>query len=1628
MKSKRKQKRSNRIKKQKNIITIAVVLFILVAILCITYNMFFTVTTKEISYKLNGYELLNMTQEIVDGNIKLPYPAELGIEAKVGQTFSGYDTDNDGIANYQAGDLMPVSASNFSKSISVINLEDDIPFTAWLYDDKNNIAGVELKSSDYTVSNAWDYENNLKYLVIQPTFSESEGGTIEITLPVGMQWYDHDTDITTPTWSPAKEPITDVTFKTLENQLGTVYKNERTGTLTYTYNNSATQEDKIIIPVAFDKNIWDGGIGTNSQIAGEGVNVIDITMTEGSNIYKKSLSNINFQRGLPISIGTGSMNKNISQGVNHPMEYTYISNMPRYYKEIQYIFDLPTDGENYVEYIGENTVAYPGSFVDYYDFNIDQSVPGKIIYTVHDVYITSHTGITPIVFADTEKFHIGETLAMSYEFIGTTYGGTVKTSKVTIDYMKISDSVNVTSHKSNASVEYGYNDSLEVRLGGAYFRNQGALGSGNLKIEYEFDSQNPINSNQTPNILVRSISIAEKQGKQVNLNYTLIDINNNEVGSGVYTFNSANSVAGTAVTIYYLVDDYNKDNAGNQGFVPLNVDDVSIKSVNYIIDSLDAGTALYHTGASLAPYSSGNYYGKYLVDDSVISTFKLTEYDFDGGVKKETVYDNMGTYRANPTGNSLGLPKTTISQTDYRAGEEFYLKFRIYMFSYPYRTSQYSENPVIYGILPNGVEISETEIYGEFDGQTVKVNMDYWYDEEIDKNIYALSYNEGEVYLGGPTLDPETGEFIYADSSPYLYMYIPITSDPSIGYTPMNIYNTFYVGEKNGNTYQQSSYSMVEPYDFDQNGKLDKHITTYMDKDQTIAIYPNTNTFGFENEININDKEYTSDDLSYILSDDTGNIDTGVSTYRLKVQNDSDGMIAGEDFYQYIPIPKADVEYPKEMNVQNDIIDFEITSEPKILGDNGQIYDIKYTTNTELVDDDGNLILTDSDWKSKNEILNLADVTMIKITGLPKTILQSNTEDIIEVNLAYQTKSGYENSGYDSGRILSFNSYGWQKYLEGGVENTENIVSISNNVNIMIRYLTEYSENILASYVETDDNTATFEIPKYFEDKDMYVLEVKEYNVDLVSKSEIYANIDETDTNITDRNFSITAQIGAGTEYELADINSATLLGKIPANTTNNIIFEIENYNKMADASSSKYVDIILGDDEGIKYTLRLRINRNARHITEPVTAIAEGSLYKLIDTNKTNITITKQSSFTAQYDFYYTASEYENIKLEFSSNLPVDTKIRMIDSSDILINNEGNYIFSTSYYYKKIETETNHVLLTDFLNMETKEHYEKSMEPRNERVVLSFIVEFDNEYLNEGNYTISAVPVLVGGNTVESFDLGFTITGERTFEIETVGENYEIKDDILDISLNFNTNEVQGIDTKYWNEVFSLRITFDQEIPMGSFIEIKDKIFLLEESNYILNGGNYFLIPLGNIEDIENLNYTLHAPMDNYAAGSIYHELVFSEEPQGDSYARVENEFAVIDPQKPAIDLELSDGNELVTKSELSSLDLKLNYIDHDETTSFTAKIHILEKNEGAYVKQFNTIESLIIDEKIINPVQGEVNFKLDDNLQSVDLILNLNETIMDINTTYRLVVETNHLGEIKYEDITNFIVVNSD
>ncbi len=1556
-------------------------------------NIFISKTSKKVHFSIDNKEFTKKSLEIVDDKITLPYLNELDAKLPIGKTFDGYDTNNDGKVDYMPGDLVKVAPSFAGLDAAVVMSDDNSPFKAWLYDDNTYTKGAELKDTGDTISTPWDYNLQMRYLVIEPNFTKAEGGTIEITLPVGMQWYDGDDDINTTTWTGVGQNIENIEFTKLSGLSGSGgqgvnnYSNPRTGTLKYTYGRLAVREEPIVVPVTFDPIIWDGYEGDDSNLTGD-FDAIKVTMRELGNTYTKSLKEISFSKALPKKLQTFYVPS--TYGMDY--EYsTYRTNPEEigYYKDVKLIFEMPSNGENYADYIGQD----PQNRL-YYDWDIDTSDPTKVVYSITDIYMSAKPLIGQLIKLDSSKFKVGDKLQYDYSIEFTSYGGTKRINTVSKTATVI-DNVSINVKYNAKYVSPIKVDDVEPLLGSTSIGNEGVSSSGKMKVEYLFNKNQEINSNYLVDDAIRAIKIAQVQNKNFDIEYILTDYSNNQVASDSINVTSpASNSDGKLLTIYELVNDYNNKNSNNENFVALDPEKTVIKYIKYEIDSIPAKTSLYSYGSAYLLSSSGNYYGKPITDKNADTLYTVTEYNTD--TIKNTTSKSIRTFKVEGSDNSLSIsPSFNLNSTSYYAGLDVDFMVPLYMHKYPYTSSQVSIKPNMYIVLPNGVKLDDSTFATRIGKKYIPVITSKKLTEGL--NLYTLKFDLGKDYIGGPYY--EDGILKSPATSEPLNVYLKFKTIPTLEYTALNLKSTIYVGENNANSIAAASQNIVEPFDFDGNGKLDLQVTRIEEDNKIISINPNTNQLKFTNELSINNREFTDSGTSKIISEADGKFIRGIATYRLNIENDTNGLVAGEEFYHYIPIIKKDVVYPNGVNNDNGIVDFKLTNKPVVYADNTDIYKYLYTTETSLVDANGNL-KPSVEFKPIEEIENIEDITMIKITGNEDSLLMPYTKDIIELNLNYEVA---DDDAYNSGKIIKFSSYGWQKYLDGGVVNTENILESTDGVKVITRYLTEFRKTISDEY--------EFELPKYFEDKKIHILDVKENNLNLVDKESITSNQDLLDLNVTDNNFNIIATLN-DESYDLSEFSEPELLYTVKKDSVNKIKFKLTKYNNILDSTSAKYVEVYLGDDLGIKYRLKLDIKRNSTYINKADDTIVSGSYYNILLGNGTNISLTSNSSYTAQFA---TSSVTGNEFFQLDSNFKKGTVIKMIDVSELKFSGD-NYDFEPKYYYYKADVDKTYVLLSDFRSNENDSYYVNSSDDNKKFI---FIVE--NNSLESGNYTIE-LNKNTSSQIVSQGILNYKIIDNKEFVLNDDGNEFEIKYNKMDVDIDI-LSSVNGIDTKYDNSLFALKVNFDTAIPAGAYIEMEDKVYLVKDLDYILNNENYFLIPLGNINDPKNVEYTLHAGTEAFEATTITHSLVLLNEPKGSPVSEIVNDITLKDFKDPAISIKLD--KQLINNSALSDLNLNLKYIYYDYTTDFSVKLYVLEKKYNFYLRTRGLLNSVKVGQNTITPINDQAVFVLDDNSREIDLKLNLNKPLYFENGVYRIVLETNHLGIKNVQDVTNFIVI---
>ncbi len=1589
--------------KYKTILIIKYLVIIFSIIFAMNYErLFYSENIKTINFTLGTDLLSSRTLDIIDGNVMLPFPSEIGIEAKAGEIFLGYDSDNDGVADYKAGETISVLRNKSVMNLTAVVQSDGIPFSAWLYDNNAYTSGTELTSGINDVSTSWSHDQTGRNLVIKPNFTEATGGTIEITLPIGMQLYGEKT------YTLAGGNITDVTFSVLNDLDGTggqgvgSYYNRKTGTLTYTFNELTTNTDTIVIPVQYDVYIWDKNTLTNTNFT-DGIPPIEIVMTEGSNTYTKTLDDVKFGKiysNLGTQVVRWYLPGQVLLDAEQSMHRDEIRQFWGYWESVEIVYHLPTKNGGYATYLGESSTSTANN-VD--GIIIDTSDPSKVVYKIDDLYHKAgYYYLAPLLNFSSEVFAPADVLYFNLEIRATSHGGKVLEYDVR-DSVKVSNGAEINVYGPNSSIYKDVSDTVESQLGHISLANAGLEVSNKIDMEYNFDINNVVNARN--NIDVTAVSLPQVANTTFTATYTLVDKNNNIVATDeeISITSGHLNTSGGIITIPMVVNDYNAKHPDAM----LDAEQVNFKTIKYSIDSVPISTTLYVSSAALSNQAAGNFYGQYTgVGNSVQSMLTVTEYNKDGSVKKST----NKTVTLNPsTTNSNSLYVRSVYANDYsiNAGEKIGITTVLNVHDYPYGTAQYVETPVLYFLAPKGIWVEEDTIVVKRNSEVFSFVYEEMEVGVAGQNLYSITVTDTAARFGGSYFD-ENGVFKKAGDLGGVTITFDIATDPSLDFTSEKFSNMLFTRDLNSKVSIHGQYIVKEPYDFENDGIIDNVVKSL--STSAINIYANTNNFEFENEISYNNGEYKSSSTSYILSDETGNFSSGIASYRVKIINDSSGLVAGEDFYHYIAVPKPGVTYPNEMNVQNENLKFSLVNEPIIYDQNGDVYDFLYTTSTDLVDSEGNLKLTIDDFVPIEEITNISDVTMIRVTGIDNSILRSNTKDVIEMNFVYEKTN--LNDGYDSGKKITFNSYGWQKYLDGGAENTGNEYTITNSVSAQIRYITNYEETVLVTYEDTNLDEVSFSLPAYFENKEMHILGISEYNLNLVNNSEILSDELSNDISKTDNDFSIVVNYNS-VSYELADYNNTPMsLGTVLKDTSSEIKFTINGYNNIVDISSTKYVEIYLGDDVGIKYKIILNVDRNSPYLIDVNNSIVAGSYYKVISSATDTINITNNSSFTAQYNVNYDSSLGTPLSLNFSNNFPVGSVIKMIDITGLSVDINENYNFTPSYYYYKVESDTSSILLTDFVSHENNDNY--ILGDTGDKKYI-FVADFIDGNLLAGNFVLS----------LKDSEFNINVENKREFYITSNNSKYILADGKMDVNITISDSLVTGTDSAYQNSIFGLKISFDGEIPPGTYIEMGEKIYLLEDSNVILNTDNYFLIPLGNIEDISDVKYTLHSRGAELLTTKINHSLVNVYEPLSEEFVTDSSDIEIYSKDRPAMKLEFTNGTQLISSNTLSNVDLIFNYIDYDDSTNFTARLYLLEKSNGVYFKEDDLIENVTIDGESYNPVQGTVVFSPVDLNTKADIKLNLIDTNLAINKTYRVVIETNHLGETKYQEVINFIVI---
>ena len=406
---------------------------------------------------------------------------------------------------------------------------------------------------------------------------------------------------------------------------------------------------------------------------------------------------------------------------------------------------------------------------------------------------------------------------------------------------------------------------------------------------------------------------------------------------------------------------------------------------------------------------------------------------------------------------------------------------------------------------------------------------------------------------------------------------------------------------------------------------------------------------------------------------------------------------------------------------------------------------------------------------------------------------------------------------------------------------------------------------------------------------------------------------------------------------------------------------------------------------------------------------IKAGKYYEEI-TGGTNIIISSNASFTTQMSvLQIQPNYYTNRTLSFDKNLPIGTNITMVDLSNT---SERKY-----YYYKVANVSTKSIALSEFIENGENEKYVDSTFSELVDEKYLFIVELPKE-----NQSTGAMQVILTRNSADSKIAAINQTATFTSTVPRSSElNYETDAGSLDeatvestIKISYINENAIGTDTRYENKKVALIIRSIDGI-LSQDTKISDGT-----NEYLQNGNNHFIIPLGDIDKNEEINLSLISKSlsENELSLNLKCELWASESSNnpcmGEKIAETESiELASI--ELPAVKISM-DKKAYTTDEFSGNLEIDYEVIDFED---YSVTLEIQKKvSSNSYVTQTNLLT--IVNGNSEN-TDGVFDIELNSN-GSIDLefVEGFNEQI----GTYRILLKVSDESGNEFKVPCNFMI----
>ena len=1321
-----------------------------------------------------------------------------------------------------------LSVAYFPLMVSYAEDNNSTALSVILYDTNQYGAGTgtELTTSGATI-NDWQYDTS-KFLQINPNVPD-DGNIYSITVKMPKEFYAVTNSVSAPVgYSSAtftkNSPITATNYY---SSTKTYNLNNYSGTFKYTLESGVTS-GTIQMEIQYDKVLWDklasSLLTSNSDIP---IEVILTNETTGEVIESKKVSsaysgsayiygNLSARYIVGSNTYTSSISILTTDLINHN-NYIPTSNSSavyNYYDRISYKITLPKYTEGGVTYYPDLNLTSINNSNFKPTVNASDLANGILILDYNNVYFSSSHILYSLKMSFPAALQSSSNTtflfqAGSVELNVSDKNGTMKFLKrgtmPAITYKTQADE-NVTFPKIDKSVTIADRPSEAISLlGGFNLKNLGSADSDAKTFKLVFDTTN------TNLIKVTTYRLPfDFTTSPITIKYTLVDDNGDSVCINdvcEWTYDVTNP----------------KKHSSNQGFtfyrglLPANQRSYYFKTLEYTLNSIPAATYLYGSSGSNSYTSGGNFFG--YISSNGVSGNKIKTTNTMTPAFGTPVTNTSTTTLTNTNTTAFDVRTPAVNKTSIAAGDNVTVTGTVKVSNYPYGYNTWLKSIVVGFILPEGVTINEQSVYA----YTKSINNKYEPTSITNTtlqngNILWRIYFDPSIVIG--YANEKTSALTNGDAFNFS---MQLDTASNMNQQTIVLKDSLFAGSTTQSNAAGGSWSygkQVDTYDINNNGSTTDYIGRINATNTTsFEITPQRATFEIDDSVDI---------LKNGISIDSGketsiNTSSEVINYKLTLDCTNGGTV--ENFSYYIPIPKKN--YSEDSYLITDTTDFFDT----VLSNNvtvtgSAIYDIYYTLdNVNYTNKDSNTITWYSESEFTNNNLNYNDVTMIKL--LPNvSIIPNGSSTIVNVPLIY---SG-NNYSVEAGREISFQGAGYFLFMLNGRESSGNFST--DGVKVSIKY-----EKVLDEFsfmVTKDDSIAvksyeTNDIPLFVKSQNYKITKVEANGFTLRSKSYMATN-DEMEPVLANTNFAITLSLNNGTEYEIMDSANTTpiSIGSVNESSLTNLKFKIYN----ASTIGALYLDareltVTLTGDNGVTIKQKMIINSTPSSASSPELSIITGKSYNTFDDKNNEVTISKDSAFTTQFVVSYVPMNYGNKSFVFNSNLPVGATITMLDIVDNSIPN---------YYYYKVNSEVSSILLTDFIQMGTNNHYEYLTGSIEKEEIMLLVIDFSRceNYLSNGSYNVYLS--FVGNSIVEDFEsskLTYIIRDRRTFSVSTNSEAY-FNDNV---TINYSAVASTGTESNYIGRKLAFILKAPNTLPMDTYIEIGS-------TKYYLNDENEFILP----------------------------------------------------------------------------------------------------------------------------------------------------------------------------------------